>query len=687
MTEFAKSGGGFMSTAGSTNFAAPVQGARVLLDFNGATPSTQTFPASVAAALATTGRTFSSIFTFDQASGSPTTVGPVTLTASGTQRFRRTMPTWTGSSMLATRGVEFPGTGTTNYFTTSVGATWDLSTSLTFVMCCRVLRIAVDRSVLGKQASSTGIGYRVKITTAAGGPFIATVYNGAAAGAQATCPTAAANEVDAGFNGSLQWWAFKFDVTAQTIRILGQRATGSAVAMPAGPWGNATPWQLGSLPFYFDPETLQIAWLGVLTGAEAEAFDLTALNTLDTHARTPSIFAAYSRASCVSPDVGTEAGFGLRVGTYQGSSVVTSLVQFPHGYHVGATASAQKLGAWFGRGNSVSGGNKRNQYTRSDDLSHADWIKSSITATANAAEDPQGFHAAAQLTATAGNATIGQTKTVTANKAQVHSFYVRRAGGSDVSLVLRAVDTAGPTTIAQSAVTATSEWTRVSMLSQSATATSVRYELEIVTNGASIYATYGQQEYGWLTPYQVQRATLIDRADSSHYVDNAGNRYYDPAGGRVEVRGCQYHDNAIEDAYVFSTWISDGVTLNKDRLLIQVSDASGSTGTESEAFDLDVQHHDTSTAMWAQINAPNIDRNASRLYQYDWDARRRLTTAAGFAAIRQDVGVWDLVGATVPTAPMSYAATMPRIYPGARYTGDAGYEGIIESLAIYGAPP
>jgi hypothetical protein len=433
---------------------------RPIFVFDGTRPSVQTFPSTVAAALATTGRTFSSIYTFDQASGAPTTVGSIALTAVGTQYFRRTMPVWSGSSMLSTYGVEFPGAGTGNYFV-SAGSTSDfnLSQSLTFVMCARILRVGGNRALLGKQALVGSAGYRVIVTTASGGPFTTMCHNGTTS-TEAAGPVSAANEIDAGFNGAMMWWAFKFDMTARTQTVYGHRAAGTPVAMPSGTFTNAAYWHLGGLPFYFDPDTLQVAWLGVLTGAEAEAFDVTALNALDNVARTPSAFAAYARNSVVAPEVAYEAGFGTRIAAYHGSASASTVCHFPHGYHTGATLSTQKLGAWFGRGPSISGGNKRNNYVRSDDLSHASWTKTNVSASANVAEDPMGFKAAAQLTASAGNGTISQTLTVTANKYHVHSFYVRRAGGSDVSLKLRAVDTAGPSTIVESSHTATSEWPR-----------------------------------------------------------------------------------------------------------------------------------------------------------------------------------------------------------------------------------
>jgi hypothetical protein len=217
----------------------------------------------------------------------------------------------------------------------------------------------------------------------------------------------------------------------------------------------------------------------------------------------------------------------------------------------------------------------------------------------------------------------------------------------------------------------------------------VRYELEIVTNGTSIYATCAQHEYGWLTPYQPQHVTLLDRADATHHVDNSTVRLFDPIGGTVELWACQYHDNMIEDAYLFSTGNSDGYpgTADKDRMLIQTSDANGSTGAESEAYDLDVIFWDTSAAIWARINAGNVDRGTERKYSVTWDKRRAIPAQSAYVAVRQDAGAWDAVGATVPAGACTSATAMPRFYIGAKYLYDAAAEGVIERVVIYGRTP
>ena len=55
-----------------------------------------------------------------------------------------------------------------------------------------------------------------------------------------------------------------------------------------------------------------------------------------------------------------------------------------------------------------------------------------------------------------------------------------------------------------------------------------------------------------------------------------------------------------------------------------------------------------------------------------------------YVAVKQDAGAWDAVGATVPAGAASAASAMPRIYIGSKYLYDAGAEGVIERVVIYG---
>jgi hypothetical protein len=657
-------------------------------------PSTQTLPASVAAALAVTGRTFTEIWpSFAAASGNITSTGsnafvPLTVNAGS---YARTFPVWNGSSMLGVKAFEWRNVATTDNLVLLSNSAYDLDESLCFVFYGRLLRApAANRAMLGKQANSTSAGYAVRITTD-GRPTLA-VHDGTS-GITATAPSSGTEQVDGFANGSPQWWAFKMDLTSGNATILGLRATGTPVAMPAGAKTNASNLRLGGIANIGNScETLQCAWFGVLTGAEAEAFDIDDLNALDTTARPPAVLEGYNRQSCVSPRVAYESGFGVRVMHCHGSAQSTGLTHFPHLYHPDATLSTQKLGFYPTRAESVGGGQKRNLFLRSDDFANAAWTKTNVTATANQAEDPSGFHGAASLTASAANGIVSQAVTTVANKAYYFSVYVRRNGSGDVALKLRAVDTAATATIAEYDRTATSEWTRIEGVFQDLDATNVRFELEIVTSGESIFATFAQVERGFISEYQAQRGTLVDRASSNYYVDNAAG-YLNPRAGKVEIVACSYIDNseALEDQYVFST--DADAAVNSGRILLQISDPNGlgsGMGGVDEAYGTDFQVYDSAGVLTAHLGNYDIDRDAEVTYTIAWDSTGgKLPDAGAAASLAQTGSATSVTGPVVPRGSWSMPLTVSRFYPGARYTfGDPNvqsthFEGAIERVRIW----
>ncbi len=666
---------------------APSRDRIATLDLDLTTPSVQVLPSTVAAATAICGRTFAEIWKFTAASGNQAGTGANTFAVLHAPRYQATFPVWDGSSMIGTDAIEFAGGDTLRYMTFLNAAAYDLTQSLTWVFYGRLLRApSGTRGWLGKKAGYNQVGYDVWITTT-GRPEL-NVGDGTTT-ASAVAPASGTAEVDGFADGSPQWWAFKMNLTTGKAQILGLRAAGAEVTMPAGSKVSASAFRLGGSPYLFDCELLQIAWCGVLTGAEAEAFDLAALNRLDTTARVPTAFARYDRKSTCSPRVAYEPGFGERVQHLHGSAQSTGLVHVPHLFHPAATISPHQLGVYLSRGLcETTGRQKRNLFTRTDDLTHADWTKITMTATAgvgaSAFEDPSGFTGATLLTATAGNARIYQTKAVESNQVHYHSVFVRRAGGADVAIKLRAVDADTATVIGLVSATATSEWTRVAVVSQF-TSVNVRYELEIVDNGAAIYATFAQLERGLLTEYQTQRGTLVDRAASNYYIDNAAG-YYDPRCGRVELVAFSYIDDtyALEDQYLFST-DTDPAVVNAGRLLIQISDPSGQGGAGvSGPYDTDAQIYDAAGTLVVQLGGYNIERNAEITYALAWNA-----DGDAAPALEQTGSAPSTVGPVVPTGAWRVPVSVPRIYPGCRYTfGDpltqsTHFEGGIERLRLW----
>lgn len=655
------------------------------------TPSTQTLP-TIASALALTGRTFTDVWVFNTASGTVTSAGgSKTLVVGSTPRYQAKVPQWDGDGMLDLRAIEF--TADTQWLSAPNVTDGKLDRSRCWVMLARLARApATDTAVMGDIPAAFTSGYVIGQT---GGSLYLDVWDeDEQVRASATAIT---NEVDGFADGSLQWWAACVNITTHKHRVFGYRAAGALANTPTGAITNvAAAFRIGLQQAYGGTVGFQLLWLGALEGAEAEAFDVDDLNALDTIGQAPSIFATYSRGSAVSPIVAYESGFGLRVQPLHGSTVTSTLVHFPYVYHPSATLSTQKLAAYFARGVTVAtlteGNNKRNLAVRTDDLSHASWTKSNVTATANFAEDPAGFTAASRLVSTAANGRVYEVIAVTANRAYSWSCFVRRGGGADVSVTLRAVDNADESLVGEGVRTATSEWTRVSLLSQDATATSIRYELEIDPDASTIYATFCQVEYGWLTEYQVQRGTRINRGDPISYIDNAGNHYYDPRGGRVEVTAVQYADDLVEDAYVFSTGLSDAGTLNSDRLVLQISDSNGIgsavDGTIEEPYGTDVQHHDSAGNLVEQLGNYDINRNAEVVYGYTWNARGGPVYHDGAAAAVEQTGsTTSTSGPTVPAGGWLAAPQMLRLYLAGRYSDTTACECGIERVSIWGPTP
>lgn len=673
-------------------------GAQALaLDETFTTPSTQTLPASVAAALALTGRTFTELWTFDVASGAVTGTAGNAFTPSTSPRYQMTVPAWNGSSMTALKAIEWQGTATGQCMLAPNATLYDLTQSLTWVWCVRLLRSpAADRGFFAKRVTGTGAGYEIRIVSGGSGrPQLRVGDDATTATAEASVsPT---NALDGFGDGSLQWFAFKMDLTSGNATVYGYRAAGTPVAMPAGSKSNAGQVRLAGQNFLNSCELLQMLWAGVLVGAEAEAFDLTALNALDTVGTKPSILARYERQCHVAPRVAYESGFGYRVQHCHGSTSSTALVHFPHLYHPSATLSTQKLGMLCGpRGTAVGGNQKQNKFLWSSEFDNAAWTKTNVTVTADAAEDPAGFTGACQLTASAANGIVSQAVSAAANKTQTCSWYVRRVGGSDVALKLRAVDVAAAATINTFDRTATSEWTRIEAYFQDADATSIRFELEIVANGASIYAAYAQAEEGSVTEYQAQRAALLDRKPANYYIANTAGNYYDPAGGTIEVTATNWYDDAyaIEDAYVFSTGVKSGV-LNGGRMFLQVNDPNGvgNSGGVDEPYNTEVSFFDGDPAdgndVSAQVCNYNIDRNAEIVYTVTWDASRGRAILGQTGSDNSQVSPNGVAGSWIPVA----ASDITILIPGARYsfgddnTQSTHFEGGIERLRIWKRTP
>lgn len=657
---------------------------RVLLDYpansTGLAPSIQSLPSTVAAANALSGATFSDVWLCTAASGNLVSAGGATLTAGGgTNRYAKTVPQWNGTDYTSGyRAIEFLGTDATpQSFAAADGAAYGLSQSVTWVMAVRLARgPGGTRGIFGCKSASTaaGAGYCLQVATT-GNPACVISDGSTSATAQGPAITA---EQDTLANGSIQWLAVKMDVTSGDATVFAYRDTGTPVAMPGGTKTSATVWRLGGQPYLFSCELMQVLWMGVLLGANAEAFTLTHLNAMDNVCRVPSALTGHVRYSCLAPVVGSDAT-GVRAQMLAGSTTTTSKIDFAHAYAAACTATGG-IGILCERGTEGAGTvARRNRLLNTGNLASASFTLSSVTATANHADDPFGFHGAARLTATGANGTIVQNCTGVASTEHTVSVFARRVTGTG-TVRLALYDSSGPTEIAGADITLTSTWQRFSVAGTPGALTTLQWRITIATSGDAIHATGAQLEYKWLGSYQPQVGALVARDDIEFYVDNSTGQAFDSVGGRVEMT-CTGLVATVDSTgcYVVA---SNGGASDEDRWVIQ-RDALPST------HDHDSQHRDSAGALVSQIQRDAATNTDEITYAHEWDSRYVLTGEQ--VRVFDDVGGtrWrsDAAAATPATEAWTTGANATRLMLGMRHTFTAHLEGIVTALRTWGRVP
>jgi hypothetical protein len=644
---------------------------RLLLDAPFYEPSKQELYASASRASEFARHSFSEWFVANVASGNLVGSEGTTLTAGGgTIRYQRKVPGWNGVDMMSGfKAVEFLGTDSTaESFAAGSTSLWDLNQSLCFVGCARLARPpAANRGIFGKRAGSAAsfAGYTIQID----------------------------NSV-----GSLRWFAVQFDLTALKGRIYGGRTVGADVVLPSGVKTNSTAFRIGGNPFQFSCELFQLLAFGVLVGAEAEAFDLAALNRLDNWCRAPEIL-TYSRASMTAPTVAVDS-YGSRVQHCSGSASRPELVHCAYLYLPNATRSPQKLGLAIFRGLDAIDTtlvSKRNRLLDTDDLSASSWTKTNVTVTKNAGEDPGGFHGMPLLAATADNGTVIQNWTADLGdgspaKTYTQSLYFMRGGGSDVTFDLQVIRTDTSAVVATVALTATALCQRVGEgavagLEFSAPVTGLRFQIKLRTSGDSIYATYAQAEYGNITPYQPQRGALVDRGYTMISIDNTYHQYYNPVAGKVEVVVVGVTQAVHPDTtgrYLFTVEPSDPNTpVYGDRHYMQRDDLAATHPTEAVIHDAD-----GTIVSQLQYTTPS-DGRAEIVYTSEWDSTGALDGEAQLAVLSQDEAI-GRSGDHVRTTPwgtipnLQASTATKKIYVCQRHNQVAHLEGGLERLRIWG---
>lgn len=654
------------------------QGWSQLLDVDLGTPSVAPNIRTRAAAAALTGLTWTEWCTFDGPTGNVACDGGTTLTkGAGSFHFQSMWPGFDGTDMVSGfKAVEFRGgDATPEAFSASA---WDFDQSQVIVMQLRLARApASSRGIWGRRAGSASAG--VWALVASTGAPVMELRDGAGV-TTVVNPPGFLTELDSLASGAPQWVAFKVNLTARTAQIFAQRTSGSVASLSAaGSYSNAQPFLVGGLPIYLSCEGLQLMTMGVLRGAQAEAFALADLNELDNWARPPAAISSYVRYSVVAPEVGTDA-LGIRVQPLAGSASTTSLVHFAHAYMPAFTAHPWKLGALSerGSGNSSTGAltvAKRNRLLRTDDLSNASWTKVNATAAAYAGESPSGLHDASSLTCSAADCTSYQAWTGQASEPFTESCYVRRNGGSDVTgrLILYRTDVPGE--VSSSTFTAGATWSRVSHFAASAPSTALRFVIEVDSNGASIFVYGCQAEHGSLTAYQPQRAALVDRGGTTWSIDNLTRRVLNPIAGRVEVTVAA----PAAHTYTAGSFLFAGGTdvSFANRIFIQ-------RGADTSTYHEEARVTDSAGTIRAQlVGHPETDWTKRLTYTLAWDSRRRLPS--GVYAETSDGGAWIRATAIAPSAPWTMTTTaVDAIFPGARHSGDSNCECAIERLRIWG---
>lgn len=661
----------------------------VILDLSPADlgPSVQSIPTTIAAANALSGATFTEIWKCNATSGNLVGANGAVLTSGGSaaNRYAKMVPAWDGTDYTSSyRAIEFAGTDSTaQSFAASSGAAYGLSQSVTWVMAVRLPRaLGGTRGIFGCKSSSdaTGVGYCAQMSS--GGAPTLVVSDGSTS---ATAQTVGVlTEQDALANGSIQWMAFQMNLTTGLATVMAYRAVGTPVVMPAGSKVAATAWRLGGQPYLFSGEGLQVLWMGVLLGTNAEAFTLSMLNAMDNVCRAPAALAGHVRYSCLAPIIGSDAT-GVRVQMLAGSAVTPSKIDFAHAYAAAAT-SPGKIGILCERGTTIAVDNtttlqRRNRLLNSDDFANASWVKTNVTPVARAGEDPAGFHGAASLTASAGSGTVTQNFTGTASETHTNSFFGQRNQGTDVAARLSLYDVTGaPVELAGVNITIGALRERFAIEVPAATigaVTALQWRLTITTSGHSIFAWGGQAQMGWLGSYQPQRAALISADDTEFYIDNAAGQAFDIVGGRVEVT-CTGHHATVDSTgcYVFST--NTGAA-NEDRFVVQ-RDALRST------YPHDSQHRNAAGTIIAQIARPTAFHTAEITYAHEWDSR--LPIIGESVRALDDVGAVryrsDAASVVHATTAWTTGSAADRLTLGMRHNNVAHLEGIITAVRTYG---
>ena len=191
----------------------------------------------------------------------------------------------------------------------------------------------------------------------------------------------------------------------------------------------------------------------------------------------------------------------------------------------------------------------------SEDISNAVWAKTNASITSNSILAPDGTLTADTLTATANSGQIQQVYSGSSATEYTASFWIKRKTGSGV-VNIRSVENAN------TPVTITDEWTRVS-LAVTSTSTTIRIGLNLATSGDEVYVWGAQlEQLGYATSYIANLTTGSSTRVAESMSKTGLSDYIDSTKGTLF---CNFKANAT-DATLREINLSDGTFSNALRL-------------------------------------------------------------------------------------------------------------------------
>jgi len=638
--------------------------ANLLLDLDYRTPAAVTkydTAAAVAAKLGVTASHVKEIWTCDEASGS--LVGKVsgyTLAPGGTgspSYQKSAVGLFNGSDMVSLNAVNFPD-GENTYFqdATTTHLDDDGATSRGFFIAYRMFGPPLVGARTFFDKSTSGARYHAYLSS--GKPYL--IIN------DGVNPGVATITSNTYWDGAWHFAYFLIDRTANVLKIITDRETVTSASISGvGSLSNATGFRISNPSLH---PGMQVAYFVALEGSSAEGVTQADCQALWPHATDPSDGSAtkpkltsYARNSLACPIVGDDATDGVRVAKYGPDA-------FAHAYK-SVFSHATKLGA-------LDEQAATNLILQSEDFTDAAWTTSNASASANAAEAPDGTDTADSITATAGAGYISQSVATSASTDYTGSVFIKRNGSSDVAGRLVLYDVSSGAELAATAFTATSKWQRITVSAATiAGGLSTALRIEITTNGESVFA-WGAQVEQWeaASSYIPTTSATATRAVPWGYVaESSPGDYWNSSAGEVE---CIYSfvrnsaESASDNVLVEAQRSAGG---NADRYLFMHAattqhrlfhyDSAGSikvSGNKSILSDLTVEV----TARYRWDSQKVLSGHAE-----NWDVIANGTRAAGAAV------TWTGGSGVMRIAPFGYTT----------YGGD-NINGIKARLRVWATP-